>query len=100
MGERVATPRNLMIGDAQLLQKYAKDIVRFHGLDYLTERRAYALAGLWSVAQFKRSALLQPCENGYGLKTATFLYAVIYLPLRIMISLRKRLLMIAVRIIL
>ncbi len=100
VGERVATPRNLMVGDAQLLQKYTEDIVRLHGLPYLTKRRAYALAGLWSVAQFKRSALLHPCESSHGLMTATLLCGMIYLPLRMMISLRKRLLMITVRVVL
>ncbi|MBV8045720.1 MAG: glycosyltransferase family 2 protein [Paludibacterium sp.] len=97
VGERVATPRNLMIGDAQLLKKYAADIAMAHGVRYLTRRRAQALAGLWSAGQFDRSALLAPERPGEGSLAAAFALGAAYLPGRMLRMLRKRLLMAAVR---
>ncbi|AXE30467.1 hypothetical protein DK842_11510 [Chromobacterium phragmitis] len=96
VGERVATPRNLMIGDAQLLQKYAGDLARLHGPGYLTRRRAQALAGLWSVGQFKRTAQLSPAA-GHGSMAMAVALGVLYLPRRWWGSLRKRAMMRVVR---
>jgi glycosyltransferase involved in cell wall biosynthesis len=98
VGERVATPRNLMIGDAQLLRKYADDIAGRHGEAYLMRRRARALAGLWSVGQFGRSSLLRPQKQG-SFFTAPIL-ALLYLPLRVLANLRQRVKMSLVRAIL
>lgn len=95
VGERIATPRNLMIGDAQLLRKYAADIEGLHGEAYLIRRRARALAGLWSVGQFWQSSLLRPQGRGY-LFSATIM-AVLYLPSRILANLRQRMKMALVR---
>ncbi len=97
VGERIATSRNLMIGDAQLLQKYAADIAGHHGQDYLTRRRARALAGLWSVGQFKRATLLQPQGAGRGSMLAFLVLAAFYLPLLMPAGLRRRAIMAAVR---
>lgn len=97
VGERVATPRNLMIGDAQLLQKYAVDMARLHGVGYLTRRRAQALAGLWSVGQFRRTAQLRPAAPDHGSMAAALALGVLQLPRRWWAALRKRLMMGAVR---
>jgi len=97
VGERVATPRNLMIGDAQLLQKYADDIVQHHGVVYLTRRRALALAGLWSIGEFRHSALLRPRGPGRGPMLAALLLGLLYLPPRWLAALRKRAMLAAVR---
>jgi glycosyltransferase involved in cell wall biosynthesis len=97
VGERVATPRNLMIGDAQLLQKYADDIVRHHGRAQLTRRRGRALAGLWSVGEFRRSALLRPRRPEHGSMIAAVLLGALYWPLRVLSTLRRRAMMAAVR---
>jgi glycosyltransferase involved in cell wall biosynthesis len=97
VGERVATPRNLMIGDAQLLQKYADDIIEHHGLSQLTRRRGRALAGLWSVGEFRRSALLRPQHGGQGSMAATLLLGVLYLPQRVLSTWRRRAMMAIVR---
>jgi len=97
VGERVATPRNLMIGDAQLLAKYAVDVVRHHGPGDLTRRRARALAGLWSVGQFGRSTLLLPPRQGEGSTVAALALAALALPLLLLRGLRKRVLMAALR---
>ncbi|MEN7432885.1 glycosyltransferase family 2 protein [Chromobacterium sp. TRC.1.1.SA] len=99
-GEHVATPRNLMIGDAQLLQKYATDLVRQHGCGYLNRRRGQALAGLWSVGQFKRTALLCPAAADHGSMAVALALGVLYLPRRWWGSLRKRVMMRAVRMVL
>jgi glycosyltransferase involved in cell wall biosynthesis len=97
VGERVATPRNLMIGDAQLLQKYAADVVRLHGVPYLNRRRAQALAGLWSVGEFRRTALLRPPARGQGSMAAALALGVLQLPRRWWSLLRRRTAMAAVR---
>lgn len=97
VGERVATTRNLMIGDAQLLQKYAADIAEHHGQEYLTRRRAYALAGLWSVGQFKRSAVLLPQGLSHSSMLAAVILGLFYLPLRVLAGLRKHAMIAAVR---
>lgn len=90
VGEHVATPRNLMIGDAQLLQKYAADIAKYHGQSYLTRRRAYALAGLWSVGQFKHSGLVRPQGPGQGSMIVALFFGALYLPQRILRGFRTR----------
>jgi glycosyltransferase involved in cell wall biosynthesis len=97
VGERVATPRNLMIGDAQLLQKYAGDVARHHGQGYLDQRRAQALSGLWSVGQFRRSAILLEAGPGGSAKLYLVPLGLLYLPLRLLALLRKRAMMAAVR---
>jgi glycosyltransferase involved in cell wall biosynthesis len=97
VGERVATPRNLMIGDAQLLQKYAADLARLHGVGYLTRRRAQALAGLWSVGQFRRTAQLRPADPGHGSMAAALALGLLELPRRWGAAARRRLMMAAVR---
>lgn len=97
VGERVATPRNLMIGDAQLIRKYAGDVTIHHGQGYLNQRRAKALSGLWSVGQFKRSALLWEDAPDKPSKLALALLGLLYLPQRMLASLRKRAMMAAVR---
>lgn len=95
--EHVATPRNLMIGDDQLLRKYSADIVKYHGQSYLIRRLASALGGLWSVGEYKRSM------NLYidGLKSSqvliAMLLAIIYLPARILAANRRRVLMALLR---
>lgn len=100
VGERVATPRNLMIGDAQLLQKYSTDLVRLHGCGYLNRRRGQALAGLWSVGQFKRTAQLCPVAADHGSMAVALALGVLYLPRRWWNSLRKRVMMRVVRVVL
>jgi glycosyltransferase involved in cell wall biosynthesis len=97
MGDHVATPRNLMIGDAQLLRKYERDLALHHGVNYLTRRRAHALAGLWSVGQFKRTSLLLPPHPDQGSMVAALALAALYLPVRIFAILRKRTIMAIVR---
>lgn len=97
VGERVATPRNLMIGDAQLLQKYAADIARNHGRRHLIQRRARALAGLWSAGQFKRAVLLRPLTPSHDSMLPALILGVFYLPLRVLAGLRKRAMMAVVR---
>jgi glycosyltransferase involved in cell wall biosynthesis len=100
VGDRVATPRNLMIGDAQLLQKYAADIAQYHGGKYLTRRRGRALAGLWSTGQFQRSALLRPRAPGHGSMLAALILGAFYLPSRILVGFRSRATMTVVRVVL
>jgi glycosyltransferase involved in cell wall biosynthesis len=100
VGERVATMRNLMIGDAQLLQKHAADVAGYHGQNYLNRRRAYALAGLWSVGQFKRSALLLPPTLSRCSLLAALMLASFYLPLRVLAGLRKHAMIAGVRMVL
>jgi glycosyltransferase involved in cell wall biosynthesis len=97
VGERVATLRNLMIGDAQLLRKYADDIAARHGVCYLTRRRAQVLAGLWSVGQFESMALLYPQGAGSGSMFIACILATLYLPVRLLSILRARMKMAAVR---
>jgi glycosyltransferase involved in cell wall biosynthesis len=97
VGERVATPRNLMIGDAQLLQRYAKDIAFEHGQDYLNRRKAEALAGLWSIGHFKSSAfLLENISNRFS-KFSVLIFSLIYLPRKLLELLYKNVLMATVR---
>jgi glycosyltransferase involved in cell wall biosynthesis len=97
VGERVATPRNLMIGDAQLLQKYAVDIIRFHGVGYLTWRRAQALAGLWSVGQFRRTMQLCPKAPDHGSMAVAVALGMLQLPRCLFATLRRRFMMGVVR---
>ena len=97
VGERVATPKNLMIGDAQLLHKYAADVARHHGQGYLNQRRGKALSGLWSVRQFGRSSLLWQGGPDHPSRLHLVLLGLIYLPGRLLGSLRKRAMMAAVR---
>ncbi len=95
-GERVASPHNLMIGDAQLIKKYASDVARLHGNGYLNRRRGYALAGLWSVGQIRRFHLVGFESANPGSMFAALAFATFYLPLRIIAGWRKRAMMAAV----
>lgn len=99
-GDRISSTRNLMIGDAQLLKKYAADVREHHGQGYFNQRRARALAGLWSVGEFKRSALLHPHGADRGFMPGFLMMGLFYLPSRMLASLRKRAVMAAVRILL
>jgi glycosyltransferase involved in cell wall biosynthesis len=100
VGERVATQRNLMIGNAQMLRKYAADIEKYHGLAHLTRRRGQALAGLWSVGEFKRGILLQPVELSFSSAIAIWLRGLGCLPGRLLVMLNKRVKMVVVRFVL
>lgn len=88
VGERVATPRNLMIGDAQLLRKYADDLLRLHGPAYLARRRTLAAAGLLSVRQLKHLPLVQP---------VSLLRAALHVPTLLLQRVRRHAMMAAVR---
>jgi glycosyltransferase involved in cell wall biosynthesis len=100
IGERVATPRNLMIGDAQLLQKYTYDIIQHYSSGYLTRRRANALAGLLSVGQFRRLSMLSPLNQKHCSMAVVIFYCVLYLPLRLLGTLCKQAKMALVRVLL
>jgi glycosyltransferase involved in cell wall biosynthesis len=96
-GDRISSTKNLVIGDAQLLKKYATDVLQNLGQGYLNRRRARALAGLWSVGQFKRSALLRPQGPDRGSMPVALVIGVFYLPRIILAGLRKRAVMAAAR---
>jgi hypothetical protein len=100
VGERVATQRNLMIGNAQILRKYAADIAKHHGIGYLARRRGQALAGLWSVGEFKHGTLLQPVERSFSSEIATWLRGMGCLPGRLLVVLNRRVKMVVVRFVL
>jgi len=100
IGERIATPRNLMIGDAQLLQKYASDLSYFHGSRYLTQCQANTLAGLWSVGQFKHTAQVLKLSTNRGFAVKAFCLAALLLPSRWLSVIHKKLLITIVRIVL
>lgn len=98
LGEHVATPRNLKIGDAQLLQKYAGDILRFHGTAYLTGRRSKVLAELWAVAEFKRSLSLFQENQDHGSIIISIVLGLLRLPSVLWCEFHKRLKIYAVRV--
>ena len=88
-GERIATTRNLMIGNAQLLEKYASDIIMNHGVSLLMRSRAKAMAGLWSVGYFKQTAELYPLKDNYGTTLKVLCLSVLNLPSQCIEILRK-----------
>jgi len=100
VGGRVATPKNLMIGDAQLLKKYSGDISRYQGHVYLTRRLAKALAGLWSVGQFKQTINLWPEGLSRSASITALALGIIYLPQRLLEVMLLRAKMAAVRLVL
>jgi len=99
-GERIATSRNLMIGNAQLLKKYTSDIYRLHGKSHLTQKRSIALAGLWVVAEFKRTASILPEHPSQGSMFPALIFGLIRLPSTWWNELYKRLKMRILRIVL
>jgi glycosyltransferase involved in cell wall biosynthesis len=91
IGERVATPRNLLIGDAQLLRKYSADVIHYHGVNYMIKRLASVIAGLWSLGQLKSSAeLLSLAPNRIAI-AQTFCFSVYKTPFFWWQSLQKHL---------
>ncbi len=59
-GERVASQRNLAIGDAQLLKKYSEDLYYYHGANFFIKKQSKVISGLLVNLQFmiaKRSLL-------------------------------------------
>ncbi len=78
-------------------RKYAADIVENTTVgSYLTRRRAQALAGLWSVGQFRRSGILQSHPDD-GSMFGVLILGAFYLPMSMLAGLRKRAMMAAVR---
>ena len=100
IGERIATPRNLIIGDAQLLQKYASDLALHHGIYYLIWRRSHVIAGLLSVGQFKRTSQMLDLVTNQGSNTTALCLGLLQVPSRWWSSLRKQILMNIVRFVL
>lgn len=97
VGEHIATPKRLMMGDAQLLQKYSDDILAFYGRRFLIIRKAKVFAGLLSVGEFKYgySRVLFHAEK-FG-NILLILIALVYLPHKFFQILRRNVGMFLIR---
>lgn len=89
MGEHIATPKRLMIGDAQLLQKYSEDILAFWGRRYLIARKARVLAGLLIVGEFNHFYSHIVFHAGKLENIVIIFLALTYLPDRVFQALRR-----------
>jgi glycosyltransferase involved in cell wall biosynthesis len=91
LGERVATPRNLLIGDAQLLIKYSEDIKKYLGHSELLRKKSMALAGLFFVRNFNLAIKVIETNGNNKDKILCVLRALYYLPLVAMKVARQKL---------
>jgi hypothetical protein len=97
VGARIATPANLIIGDAQLFQKYASELIHQCGHDFYKRRFTIVIAGLLSVGQFKRLLPLLSIANDKGMFLYLITQSLIYVPYFWLVGFRKRLMYRAVR---